>query len=527
MKKIFNFLLLLALLFAPIDYQSVNAQQNGFIPELNISSEVEEVLFTEILSSDFNRLSSPSIFKANPQFNTDRFEDIRYLWNFGNGNRDFGQEVVHTYDKAGVFEVTLTVIANGEEWITSKDIFIAEETALLITDKTEDAEIISEFIKSARNKNYYISIVESFASQSDFLSEEVLSRKLVKVGEQIKNYDIIIIWADNTSPINALSRFLQTLEKQGQENARSLLSNKSIILIRNDVSNLQKATRVFNQIKPKEVIAIQKHSRIIFLDSPNIETFKNQLSDLSADHKIINDYNIKVSPFNILSFFIDYLINQGIPDNTILLILLLPVIATIIAIFKQVVGVSTLGIYMPSIITMAFLILGLKFGLITLLFIITTGVISHKVLNKFKFLYVPKMALVITTVTIALFLLITFTVYFKFFAIEFISLTIFPVLVMGTLTERFAKLTTTKGLNESMKILTETIIVCIITYFLTGGIVDLYFTTIQFTFLQNMILNYPELIIFIIAINVYLGRWTGLQLSEIVRFRNILNEMEE
>lgn len=527
MKKLLTFIFCsLILNLSPFNPYVAQAQEDIF-QNINLTSETEEVLFTEIISSEFNNLSSPSIFKANPQFNTDRFEEISYKWDFGDGNSDFGQEVVHTYDQAGLFSVTLTVIANEEEWVTTKEIFIAEETALLITDNTEDTETISEFIKSARNKNYYINIIESFASQSDFLSEEVLTRKLVKIGDQIKNYDIIIVWTDSTSPLNALSRYLQTLENQGEENIKTLFSNKSIILIRNDLSSLQKATRVFNQIQPKEVIAIQKHSRVIFLDSSNLEVFKSQLTELSADHKIITDYETKISPFNVLSYFIDYLITQGIPDNTILLILLLPIIATIIAVLKQVVGISTLGIYMPSIITMAFLILGLKFGLITLLFVIATGIIAHKILNPFKLLYVPKMALVITTVTIALFLLITFTVYFKFFAIEFISLTIFPVLVMGTLTERFARITTTKGLKGSINILSETIIVCVIAYFLTGGVIDLYFTEIQFNLIQNLVLNHPEVIILVIAINAYLGKWTGLQLAEVVRFRHILNDLEE
>jgi hypothetical protein len=262
-------------------------------------------------------------------------------------------------------------------------------------------------------------------------------------------------------------------------------------------------------------------------ESLTATALKQQLIETGVQYEAISTYETTVSPFNIFSFFIDYLINQGIPDNTIILILLLPVIATIIAFFKQVIGASTMGIYMPSIITMAFLILGLKFGLITFLFIVATGVIAHKILNPFKLLYVPKMALVITTVSITLFILITFTVYLNIFAIEFISLTIFPVLVMGTLTERFARLTSTKGFKGSAVILTETVLVCIITYFLTGGVIDLYFTDIQFTWMRNIILNYPEIILVFIGVNAYLGRWTGLQLSEVLRFRNILNDLEE
>jgi PKD repeat protein len=525
-KLIISSILSIGLLFIPL--LNTNAQTiDQLLQEYTVDSDGTGVLFTEIIAEDFNDSDSPSIFKANPQFSEDKFNQILYRWNFGDGNSDFGKEVVHTYNAPGLYEVQLTVVADNEEWETTKEIFIAEQTALMITDSTEDADQISNFVRNARTSNYYIKIVESFASQSEFLSEEILTRKLIKIGEEVKNYDTIIVWSDNTSPLNALARYTQNLEQQNPDTIQVTFSNKPIILLKNDLDNLQRETRIFNQIQPREVIAIQEAQRYMIPESLTATALKQQLIETGVQYEAISTYETTVSPFNIFSFFIDYLINQGIPDNTIILILLLPVIATIIAFFKQVIGASTMGIYMPSIITMAFLILGLKFGLITFLFIVATGVIAHKILNPFKLLYVPKMALVITTVSITLFILITFTVYLNIFAIEFISLTIFPVLVMGTLTERFARLTSTKGFKGSAVILTETVLVCIITYFLTGGVIDLYFTDIQFTWMRNIILNYPEIILVFIGVNAYLGRWTGLQLSEVLRFRNILNDLEE
>lgn len=494
--------------------------------EFSLGISQESVLFTEISSQEFNDVESPTVFKANPQFNEERYEDIIYSWDFGDGNTERGKEVVHRYNEAGQYEVTLNVITGDNESSTKKDIFIAEQSALLITDHTDDAEKITAFVRNANSSNYYIKVVESFASQSEFLSEEVLSRKLIKLGPEVNNYDNIVVWSDNTSPINAFSRFTQNFQEQDID-AQANFNNKTFIILRDNPNNLKRTKRIFRQIQPQEVILIPTSVRQIFLDTQTITDLKNELENAGIEHQILNEYETTISPFNFFSVFIEYLVNQGIPDNTIILILLLPVIATIIAIFKQVIGLSTMGVYMPSIITLAFLILGLEFGLVTFLLIVATGVIAHKMFDPMKLLYVPKMALVITTVSITLLFLITLTVYFKLFAIDFIALTIFPVLIMGTLTERFARLTSTKGFKGSAIVLIETITVCIITYFLTGGTINLIFTKFQFTFLRNLILNYPEIIIFIIGINIYLGKWTGLQLTEVFRFRNIINDLEE
>lgn len=517
--------LLGALLLFPIF--SASAQNiDQIFQEFSLDIQEESVLFTEIISSQFNDVESPTVFKANPQFDQDRYEDVTFQWEFGDGNTELGQEVVHRYNQAGLYEVRLNVITGDTESSTTKEIFIAEQTVLLITDNTDDTEKISTFVRNANDANYYVKIVESFASQSEFLSEEVLSRKLIKLGEEVKDYDTVIVWSENTSPINALARFTQNFQEQ-ESDTQASFNNKTFIILRDNPSNLERTRRTFRQIAPREVIMMPTSVRQIFLDSSNTQELKSELQSAGIEHETLSQYATTISPFNFFSVFIEYLVNQGIPDNTIILILLLPVIATIIALFKQVIGISTMGIYMPSIITMAFLILGLEFGLVTFLLIVATGVLAHKILDPMKLLYVPKMALVITTVSIALLLLITVTVYFKLFAIDFIALTIFPVLIMGTLTERFARLTSTKGFKGSAVILFETITVCIITYFLTGGTINLFFTKVQFTFIRNLILNYPEIIILIIALNVYLGKWTGLQLTEVLRFKNIINDLEE
>ena len=58
---------------------------------------------------------------------------------------------------------------------------------------------------------------------------------------------------------------------------------------------------------------------------------------------------------NNISPIVNYFVNQGVPLITVTLLLMFPIIATMIAFLRQVVGIKAFGIYTPSIIIFAFL----------------------------------------------------------------------------------------------------------------------------------------------------------------------------
>jgi hypothetical protein len=228
-----------------------------------------------------------------------------------------------------------------------------------------------------------------------------------------------------------------------------------------------------------------------------------------------------------MSYFVNYLIDSGIPANTVILILMLPVIATIVAFMKQIVGITTFGVYTPSIITLTFWILGLKFGILTLLVIFLVGTGVRIALSKFRLLYIPKMAVVLSTVALAIFALLIISIRFDLFDAQFFSLSIFPMLILSTLTEKFVNAQSGKGFKKAIILVLETLLVSIIAYIVIGGEIDLIFTQKSWRFLQSFILAYPEIILLFIIINIFLGKWTGLKILEYVRFREVLRHVEE
>ncbi len=489
----------------------------------DVETEEESLpeFYTEIQSLDFAEINSPIVLTAKPQFDTDVYESVTYDWNFGDGNLDEGKEVAHTYADPGSYTVELTVNADGNEFKQNSDIAISVKAAVLITDQEDKQNRLNSIMKLAADNNIFIKQIESFGSQSEFLSEEVLVRKINKDEDTLKKVETMIVWTEGGAGLNALSRY-----QQAQEN-KSVFGNTSIILITNDIGSTRRVERQFSQLKPKEIILVQDAGLISFIDAPETSEFKEELSRSGLDFEVINEAKARLTPFNILSFFVDLLAEAGVPDNAIILILLLPLIATVIAFMKQVIGITTLGIYTPTIITLTFLILGLQFGIVVLFFIVAMGTLTHKVLRPLKLLYIPKMALVLIAVSLTIFLLLTTTVYLNLFDIESISFAIFPVVIMGTLTEKFVSLRSEKGLSASMIMMVETFFVSLVAYISAGGVVDLYFGEIKFNYLHDLILNVPEVMIIFVIINLYLGRWTGLRLTEYLQFRDVFKNIEE
>jgi len=40
--------------------------------------------------------------------------------------------------------------------------------------------------------------------------------------------------------------------------------------------------------------------------------------------------------------------------------------------------------------------------------------------------------------------------------------------------------------------------------------------------MQSLIIAFPELLLFLIVLNLWLGKWVGMRVSEFVRFRTLI-----
>jgi len=214
-----------------------------------------------------------------------------------------------------------------------------------------------------------------------------------------------------------------------------------------------------------------------------------------------------------ISPIISFLIQEGLPFETIILILMLPIIATFIAFLRQVVGVKAFGIYTPLIVTFAFLATnGIKYGIVIFVAVIFVCMLMRFVLRPFRLLYLPRVAIMLTVV--AVLILAMLAVGGNMRRTGLASVSIFPILIMITIVEKFVAVQIEKGNKAALRLALETLIISILGYFIASSQ-----TLIRF------IAAYPWAILFTIPLNVIFGRWTGLRISEYLRFKEVIKKI--
>lgn len=223
-------------------------------------------------------------------------------------------------------------------------------------------------------------------------------------------------------------------------------------------------------------------------------------------------HNIEQMPIAI-SPVITFFLNQGVPFETVIMLLVLPIIATFIAFLRQVVGIKAFGIYAPLIVTFAFLATnGLKYGITIFVTVLFAGMLMRFVLKPFRLLYLPRVAIMLTAV--AMFILSVLILGGEFRRTGLASVSIFPILIMITLVEKFVTVQIEKGDKVAIILAIETLIISVLGFFIANSE-----TLIRFLAL------YPWTVLFTIPVNIVLGKWTGLRVSEYFRFRKIMKNL--
>jgi len=506
---------LIAMMFSPIVMAEVITE--------GIETEQITYLQAVINTEEAIEAKKSNIFDASQSFLPHPDRETTYNWDFGDGNKNEGVEVLHAFKTPGEYTVKLTINDGIESSEIEEEVFAYEKLIILITDHTEikdRAELIAE---SAKGNGSYVKLIESFGSSTEFISEEILTKKLTGESGIIQKANQILLWTKENAGINAISRYIQNNQKIEKN-----ISQKTLIVIENSVkSGVSRLQRQFKLISPKEIIVAQEAILQLVMEGYDRDEIIENLEKGGYEYEIITEKTGQLRPWNFMSYFLNALVTNGIPDNTIALLLLLPVIATVVVIMKQVVGVTTFGIYTPSIITLSFLVIGLQAGLLTLFVAISVGALMRPALKKVRMLFIPKMAIVMTVVSLALFLVLISSNYLGLFNAQFLSIAIFPMLILSTLVEKFISVKSEKGLSSATFLMASTVLVAIIAYFLVGGEIALGIFSLKFDFIKNSLLTYPELILFSLVINFLLGRWSGLRILEKIRFREVLRHIEE
>ena len=215
---------------------------------------------------------------------------------------------------------------------------------------------------------------------------------------------------------------------------------------------------------------------------------------------------------NFIQHAIRRAVTQGVTPNIIVLVLLFPLVASFIAASRHIIGLRGFGIYIPAVLSVAFVSTGIVEGILIFLAIVGTAMITKIVVKKMKISYLPRTALLIWTVSLGIFATILVAPVFNL--VTLMSVNIFPILILVLLSENFLDAQSRTKESEAIALTVETIGLA----FISGLI-------LKWEIMQNFALTQPELLILgTLLFNIIIGRFAGLRLTEWLRFRSIIEE---
>ena len=196
----------------------------------------------------------------------------------------------------------------------------------------------------------------------------------------------------------------------------------------------------------------------------------------------------------------------GMPLVSLKILLLIPLAATIVAFFRNVIGLETYGVFLPALIASS----GLHSGILPALFgfLLVTLLVAaiHAPLEKIGLLYVPKLALMLLAV-VAVLIGLSYT-SFELGLSDIFSLSLLPLVIMAISAERLSQHLQEEGILKAAQVMGMTLIV-----------IGVCFFVINQSSIQWLLFTFPELLIVVAVINLWMGQWIGLRLIEFSRFR--------
>ncbi|MFH0818511.1 MAG: 7TM domain-containing protein [Patescibacteria group bacterium] len=525
MTKINKFLLacFISLLFAGWGFNVLAEDPIITNPNEDATTALDEIIQTPTLQAEAGENKNVAVGR-NVAFDASSStippdKEISYTWNFGDEQTAVGIDTSHIYERAGQYVVTLTINDGDKESQDFTVVSVEQDIILLITDNTVSDATIENLNNYAHQHEVLLVKIENKKNQDNsYLTAQKIAQQLLTSPTDLQQANIVILWTANNTGLDALNEWARIVKAATAEKtdavAETSWKQKAIINISdNKTGTARLAQNTYNQLSPKYILLTTESTIQTIIDNPSPDKIIPSLNNNGLSYQMISEHSQrsleKITPLNFMSYLLNFLINKGVSQNTIFLLLILPVIATIISFARQIIGVKAFGIYVPSIIALAFLETDLKWGLFIFLTLLIVGTLTRVLARKLRILYMPRMAIVLSVASLSIFALFVVGSYFNKTGLLIIS--IFPIIVMIILTEKFIEVQIEKGNQQAIRLTIETLILSIISYYI-----------VSWETFRTIILAYPELVLLTLILNLLFGRFTGLRIVEYFRFRKIL-----
>lgn len=419
------------------------------------------------------------------------------------------------FNTPGIKNISLNIFAeiNQEKTLllnSSFQVFVYEKSIPFIFSNTVSESQKKDFKDIAVWSHVYIHEVLQSSEQELYEKNILLSLDSYYAREKWKS-DYVGIWGEKDflfSVVSKINKEQETIEK-GRKVSFVLVSGFNGNILKGYLWNL-----LTNKDYISKSLIINDTLTFQVTKSPSsIDLLEKQLQDNSYEYINI-DTQTGISKYFFISRFINTLSNNGVNTSDIFILIMIPLMLTLISFLKHFIGISPIGITIPLFISILFYKIWVPFTAMILWILFLTNLIISKWISKYNLLYTPKISFLVTLNIVIFFLVLEYLLRYNILSLGVTD--IVYVILFIVVAEKLITVIISKEFKEYKKNLFGTLLVSLI-----------WFIVLSIPSLEVFLLAYPEVIIALAPINFLMWRFTGLRVTEYLRFKEIIKNIEE
>lgn len=224
---------------------------------------------------------------------------------------------------------------------------------------------------------------------------------------------------------------------------------------------------------------------------------------------------LAIAIFGLIPNSLSQLAISGVDQNMLYLLLIIPFLALIVSVSRIIIGINVPTLLIPTILVCSLFAIGFDLTVIFLFISIALALLGKYLITEFHLHFSTKLSIIFSFVSIGLILIL------PLLKTPFLITTaaIYPILVISFVNEKqFSFKLTKSSLISDFKSIFKTIIFSVICFILLGGTVFNY----QFSLFKDLITAFPDSILAAFLLNFLIGHYTGLRITEVIRFRKLI-----
>lgn len=191
-------------------------------------------------------------------------------------------------------------------------------------------------------------------------------------------------------------------------------------------------------------------------------------------------------------------------------IVLIPLGAFVVVLMRNIIGIPTLGTFMPVLLALALLEIKPLQGILMFAILVGSGLWFRFLLSRMNLLVVPRVAACVVIVTLLMMLM--GVISYQLGMSVGIKITLFPMIIIAWTLERMSLIWEEEGKRSAFIQVAGSVVVAVFAY---------YFMSVSQ--IQYWAFYFPEMLLILLAGILLIGRYTGYRASELIRFKTFSN----